>query len=96
MLNNELTQEQAIWLIEEYAPKKDGRLDGNTMDKYFVPARSYMTGKSVGRPGCGCHYKAFASMTNSMYSQYYEDIKAVAYPPKKVTRSGRKTSTNKG
>ena len=91
MLNSNLTQEEAVFLVEEYFPKSGGRIDGNTMDKYFVPARTYMVGKPVGRPGCGCHYKSFVMMTNSMYSQYEAEIKAIAYPPKTKTRAKRKT-----
>jgi len=92
MLNKDLTRENAIWLVESYYPKSSGRIDGNTMDNYFVPARKYMTGKEVGRPGCGCHYKSFVMMTNSMYSQYEAEIKTIAYPPKTKTRAKRKTT----
>lgn len=92
MLNKDLTQEQAVFLVEEYYPKSGGRIDGNTMDKYFVPARTYMTGKPTSRPGCGCHYKAYAAMTNSMFSQHEEEIKTIAYPPKTKTRAKRKTT----
>ena len=86
MLNKELVQEQAIWLIEQYKPKMGGRLDGTTMDTYFVPARALMTGKPASRPGCACHYKAYAAMTNNMFGQYEAEIQLVAYPPKTKTR----------
>lgn len=89
MFNNNLTQDEAKWLIEEYAPKRGGRIDGKTMDTYFVPARSLMIGKPADRPSCGCHFKAFVSMTNSLYNQYESEIKTIAYPPK-VKSSGRK------
>ena len=91
MLNTELTQEEAKWLIEEYAPKQGGRISGSTMDTYFVPARTLMQGKPSEKPGCSCMYKAYVMMTKSMYGQYYEEIKAIAYPVvKKVTRGRKK------
>jgi len=92
MLNKDLTKENAIWLMESFAIKRNGRIDGSTMDNYFVPARKYMTGKPTSRPGCGCHFKAYAAMTNSMFSQHEEAIKTIAYPPKTKTRAKRKTT----
>jgi hypothetical protein len=77
MLNKDLTLEQTTFLLEEYAPKRGGRISGETLDRYFVPARKYMMGKEVGRPGCGCHYKQFVAMTNSLYGQHLEEIKTI-------------------
>lgn len=88
MLNSNLTQQEAQWLLEEYAPKRGGRIDGNTMDKYFVPARRLIEGKEIGRPGCGCHFKVFVSITNSMFGQHEAEIKNIAYPPK-TSKRGR-------
>jgi hypothetical protein len=87
--NNNLTQEEAQWLINEFAPKRNGRISGETMNKYFVPARSLMLGKPSERPGCGCQFKSYAQMTNGMYGQHYEAIKLIATP--KTTTRGRKT-----
>lgn len=92
MLNKNLTQEQAKWLVEVYAIKMNGRISGDTMDKYFLPAREYMMGRRIEKPGCGCEYKAYAQMTNGMYSQHQDTIKSIAYPVKKKTR-GRKKQT---
>lgn len=93
MLNQNLTKEEAKFLVEEYAPKMGGRISGETMEKYFVKARTLMLGKQAERPGCSCMYKAFVSMTNAMYGQYESEIKAIAYPvveEKVVTRGRRK------
>lgn len=91
MLNPELTKEDAVWLIEQYAPKQNGIINGHTMDTYFVPARTLMLGKKSDRPGCACQFKSYVMMTKSMYGQYYEEIKAIAYPVvKKVTRGRKK------
>ena len=93
MLNPNLTQEEAKWLIEEYTPKRGGRISGQTMDTYFVPARTLMQGKPSERPGCACMFKSYVMMTNSMLGQYEAEIKAIAYPvieEKVVTRGRRK------
>jgi len=86
MLNPNLTKEQAIWLIEKFAPKRGGMVNGTTMGKWFLPAREYMTGKPSERPGCGCHFVSYAKMTSSMYGQYSSEIEAIAYPPKTKKR----------
>ena len=93
MLNPNLTQGDAKWLVEEYSPKRGYRIDGGNMDKYWVPARSLMSGKTIERPSCGCHFKAFVQLTNATYSQYEEEIKAIAYPPVK-TKGRKKTNVN--
>jgi hypothetical protein len=82
MLNENLTQKQALWLLNEYVPRRGGRISGITMDKYFIPARSLMLGKEIARPGCGCHFKQFVLMTNSLYNQHEDEIKLIANPPK--------------
>ena len=88
MLNTNLTQEQAKWLVEEFAPKRGIRIDGKNMDKYWIPARTLILGKESERPSCGCHFKAYAQMTNSLYGQHEAAIKEVAYP--KTKKSGRR------
>ena len=80
MLNEKLTQEEALWLLNEYQPKRGGRVSGETMDKYFVPARTLMLGKKVDRPGCACQFKSYVMMTNSMFDQHYEAIKTISTP----------------
>ena len=91
MLNNNLTQEEALWLINEYAPRRGGRISGSTMDTYFVKARTLMQGKPSERPGCSCMFRSYVMMTNSMFGQYESEIKDIAYPVvKKSTRGRRK------
>ena len=81
MLNQNLTKEEAVWLLTEYQSHMELRIDGSTMDKYFVKARRLMTGKDVGRPSCSCEFKVFGQITNSMFGQYKTEIEAIAYPP---------------
>jgi hypothetical protein len=88
MLNPNLTQEEAQWLLNEYAARSGGRISGETMDKYFVKARTLMMGKQAERPGCACMFKSFVMMTNSMFNQYRSEIEVVATPV--VKKSGRK------
>lgn len=90
MLNKDLTQAEAKFLVEEYAPRMGGRISGETMGKYFVPARTLMQGKPSETPGCSCMYKSYVMMTNSMYGQYQEEIKAIAYPVIKTSRGRKK------
>jgi predicted secreted acid phosphatase len=91
MLNPDLTQENALWLVEKYVPRMGGIINGKTMDEYFVPARTMLMGKKVDRPGCGCHFKSYVMMTNSLYNQHEAEIRNIAYPPKTKTRAKRKT-----
>ena len=88
MLNEKLTKEQASWLLLDYAKHKDLRIDGTTMDRYFIKARQLMTGKDISRPSCGCEFKVFAQITNSMFGQYKTEIEAVAAT--EPTTKGRK------
>jgi len=93
MLNENLRPEEAVWLLNEYQPKRKGRVSGETMDKYFVPARSLMLGKPVERPGCACQFKSYVMMTNSMFDQHYEAIKTIL-TPKTITSGRRKKTKN--
>lgn len=86
-LNPNLTQTEAKWLVTEFAPVKDGMISGETMDKYFLPARRLMTGKpGINKPSCGCEFKVFGQITASMYNQYESEIKVVATPKTRKTR----------
>ena len=90
MLNENLTREEAQWLINEYKPKSKGRVCSITMGKWFIPARSLMMGKQVDAPGCACQNKSYVMMTNSLFNQHEEEIKRIATEPIKPKR-GRKT-----
>lgn len=78
MLNENLTKGDADWLVNVFAPKMSYRIDDSTMSTLFIPARNLLTGKQNSKPSCGCHFKAFAQITNSMYSQFENEIKAIA------------------
>jgi len=89
MLNENLTKEEAQWLLNDFAPKIGGLVSGSTISKYYQPARELMTGKPSEIPSCGCHYLAYAKTTQSMFSQHQAAIKEIAN--KKTTRGRRKT-----
>lgn len=96
-----MTQQDAVWLLEVYQPKKDLRIDSGTMANYFVPARRILNNDpSIGAPSCGCQFKAFVQITNSMFDQYKQNIIDTAYPEahtvtKKKTARGRNKNQNK-
>ena len=92
MLNPNLTKEQAVWLIETFAPRMGGMVNGKTMETIFMPARELIQGFPTERPGCGCHFVAYAKMTASMYGQHYDQIKVIAYENEiqKTKKRGRK------
>ena len=78
MLNENLKKDQAEWLLEVYQPRMNGRVDGSTMDIYFLPARKLLTGKEINKPSCGCEFKVFAQVTNSIFGQYKTEIEKIA------------------
>ena len=77
-----LNKKDAKWLMDVFQHKMGGRVDSNTMLKYFLPAREILTGKKQSLMGCSCHYKAYVDMTNSIFSQHLEEIKLKANPTK--------------
>lgn len=88
--NNNLSQEDAKWLLEFYGVKysNGGRIDVTTI-QYHQKAFNLIKGTNQPVPNCNCHWVSASKVAQSLYSQYEEDIRAVANPPK--TR-GRKKS----
>jgi len=87
-LNSNITKKEAAWLVNEYEPKSTLRVDGHTMDTIFLPARRIMSGNyEMNKPSCGCEFKVFAQVTNSIYNQFQGEIKAKLVVKKKA--SGR-------
>jgi hypothetical protein len=93
MLNKQLTKEEAQWLINDFAPRRGGIVNGKSMGKYFVPARSLMQGSPSSAPECGCHYLAYAKMTASMYGQYLSEIEHIANEEQQTKRGRPKKSS---
>jgi len=86
-----MTQDDAIWLLEVYQPKKGFRISDDTMQNYFIPARRILSkDPTIGMPSCGCQFRTFVQITNSMFDQYKEEIIKEAYPKLPLpTKKGR-------
>ena len=90
-LNPNLTKAEAKWLLEEYKPKATLRIDGHTMDTLFLPARRLLTGNlELQKPSCGCEFKVFSQVTNSILNQFEGEIKKLLEEPiKEKPKRGR-------
>jgi hypothetical protein len=80
-----LSKEDAKWLIEEYGPMRGNQINVENF-KVFLKAYNLMKNTNR-RMGCfTCEARQVTKMTTSYFEQYEEQIKAIAYPPKKKTR----------
>ena len=89
--NEQITQEQARYILEEVFPKAGYRIDAKTL-AWWRDAHNYAFKEQVGIPGCSCEYIQTFNVWNSRLSQYRSQIEAVAYPPKPTTTGKPKTS----
>lgn len=78
--NEQLTQEQARYIIEEVFPKAGYRIDAKTL-AWWRDAHNYAFKEQVGIPGCSCEYVATYNVWSSRLSQYAKQIEDIAYPP---------------
>jgi hypothetical protein len=91
--NEQLTQTDAKWIIEDVLPKVGYRINHDTL----VPwrdAHNKAFKEQVSIPGCSCEYIQTFNVWNSRLGQYDQQIRDIAYPPvveEKPTR-GRKKS----
>ena len=81
--NEQLTQEQARYIMEEVIPKAGYRIDRTTLG-YWEKAHNYAFLEQVGQPGCSCEMVATYNVWSSRISQYADRIKAIAYPVAKT------------
>ena len=95
--NENLTQEQAKYIIEEVIPKSGWRIDRTTLG-YWEKAHNFAFKEQVGQPGCSCEMVATMKVWQSRINQYEQQIRDVAYPPKPTTtgKSSRKPKGNSG
>lgn len=78
--NEQLTQEQARYIIEEVFPKAGYRINHDTL----VPwrnAHNYAFKEQVSIPGCSCEYIQTYNVWHSRLHQYGKQIEDIAYPP---------------
>jgi hypothetical protein len=78
--NENLTQEQARYIMEEVIPKAGWRIDRTTLS-YWEKAHNYAFHEQVGQPGCSCEFVATMGVWQSRISQYKPQIEEKAYPP---------------
>jgi hypothetical protein len=90
--NEQLTQEQARYILEEVFPKRGYRIDNTTLG-WWMKAHNYAFKEQVGIPGCSCEMLQTYNVWNSRLAQYEPQIRAVAYPPI-VTQSGETGISN--
>lgn len=74
MLNENLTREDAQWVLNVFQPIRRGTVNGSTI-KSFVRAINIMTGKSLSAPSCSCEYKHYAVMANSYFDQFKDRLR---------------------
>jgi len=89
-MSKKLTKKEATWLIEEFEPRTNKRIDGNSIRNYFAKAREILLRKKIDIPGCGCEYKSFVAMTKSLFNQHKPEILKVY-----ESKGHKNTSTNK-
>ena len=77
--NEQLTREQALYIIEEVFPKAGYRIDHKTLS-WWMTAHNYAFKEQVSIPGCGCEYLATYNVWHSRLHQYGKQIEDIAYP----------------
>jgi hypothetical protein len=78
--NEQLTQDQAKWILTDVFPIFSYRIAHATLSK-LMEGHNLAFKEQVGIPGCGCEYKSTHAVWTSRLSQYHSQIEAVAYPP---------------
>ena len=81
--NENLTQEQAKYILEEVVPKASYRIDRTTLG-YWEKAHNYAFKEQVSQPGCSCEMVATMNIWQGRINQYDPQIRAIAYPPVKT------------
>lgn len=74
-----INQQDAIWLVETYNRFRNYGQVNKYIDMH-VKAQALIKG-SAQKPDCSCAWVATARVASSMYEQYENEIKAIAYPP---------------
>lgn len=77
--NEQLSQEDAKWILEEVVPKAGWRIDHKTLE-WWRDAHNKAFKEQVGIPGCSCEYVATMRVWQGRINQYDSQIKNIAYP----------------
>jgi hypothetical protein len=78
-VNEQLTQHDAKWILEEVVPKAGYRIDHTTLG-YWMKAHNLAFKEQVGIPGCSCEYIQTMKVWQSRIDQYKQHIENIAYP----------------
>lgn len=78
--NENLTQEDALWILNEVIPKAAFRIDHKTLS-WWRDAHNKAFHEQVGIPGCSCEFKATMGVWQGRINQYQPQIENIAYPP---------------
>ena len=74
-----ISQSDAIWLVETYNRFRNYGQVNKYIDMH-VKAMALIKGDAQ-KPDCSCMWAATARIASSMYEQFENEIKAIAYPP---------------
>ena len=84
--NEQLSQADAQWILEEVVPKASYRIDRTTLG-YWEKAHNFAFHEKVGQPSCSCEMVATMNIWQGRINQYDPQIRAIAYPPVVITPS---------
>ena len=91
-----MTQQEAVWLVEEFLPYWDRGLRGNTMPIWYESERILRDRDEIEPRSCPCQWRGLAMEVKARYSQRQEEIDKLyeeATQPKTTTRGRPKKST---
>ena len=81
--NDQITQEQARYILEEVFPKAGYRINHDTLVPW-MKAHNYAFKEQVGIPGCSCEYVQTYNVWSSRLGQYKQQIEQIANPPQVI------------
>jgi hypothetical protein len=77
--NEQLSQADAKWIIEDLVPTVGYRIDHKTLSSW-AKGHNLAFKEQVGIPGCSCEYTATMKVWQGRINQYDPQIRAIAYP----------------
>lgn len=75
--NSNLTKDEAQWLLRDYKPMMNNRIDHSTI-KYHLRAFNSIKGTNQSVPSCSCQWVQASKVSQSLFDQYKTEIEAIA------------------
>lgn len=75
--NNNLSKENAQWLINEYPKWIGKRIDRESIQQH-LKTFNLIKGANETIPSCSCHWVGASKVSESLFSQYKAEIEAIA------------------